>query len=716
MKVNKAHSRRSLSLLLTLVLLLTFLSGVAVASAEEEVDFAVIDPTKTGSITVTKYATKYSATNSNPPKGEATGTSGDVGSIDSGYEPLGGAVFKLFKIADADAVMDYYNGTSTDTYDVSGFVYDEAAGTATYNGAAVPAAGEGTTAANGTYVFEDLPVGIYVLKEVTAPDQITAPLAETCLISIPMVNTATSDNNGSAQWLYDIHVYPKNHAATGNVTLNKVDQNGNALKDVTFRLFAKKLDADGKVTGGWEAITATTANGGGETNLTLQTGSTGELRLENLPANLHGTQYKLVEVYTPGTSPEGYIINPNPLYFKVNADNTVSWNASSGDVNGCNNENTGVVGTPTVSANTLTVTLRNEIPSLTKRVRQNGGDNWLTDEQYRLDDTIVYKLTAYVPNNIGELDTFTIKDVPDVGLADNTDKASFTVTCGETALDGGDFDVTAVAATGQTGKGFLFTLTDSGKTKAAGKTLEIQYQAHFTAKAVIQGEGNDNTATLTYSPQANPVSMGDVPAESAASGYIITDHARVYTYQFRITKYKDSVKAGNEIGGVQFKLLDSAKTATTKENVLNVVKVRDGVYRLALAGETTGTMNTLTTKSDGTILIQGLENGTYYLKETKTIANYNLLSKPFEFKVNVSRTTNWTKDGSFTSTGSIVKTHNTTTYKPTDPTGTATIVNKKGFTLPQTGSMGYLLFCTVGVVLIGGGAMLLFGGRKKKIR
>lgn len=238
MKVNKAHSRRSLSLLLTLVLLLTFLSGVAVASAEEEVDFAVIDPTKTGSITVTKYATKYSATNSNPPKGEAPGTSGDVGSIDSGYEPLGGAVFKLFKIADANAVMDYYNGTSIDTYDVSGFVYDEAAGTATYNDTAVSAAWKGTTAANGTYVFEGLPVGIYVLKEVTAPDQITAPLAETCLISIPMVNTATSDNNGSAQWLYNIHVYPKNHAATGNVTLNKVDQNGNALKDVTFRLFA----------------------------------------------------------------------------------------------------------------------------------------------------------------------------------------------------------------------------------------------------------------------------------------------------------------------------------------------------------------------------------------------------------------------------------------------------------------------------------------------
>ena len=63
-----------------------------------------------------------------------------------------------------------------------------------------------------------------------------------------------------------------------------------------------------------------------------------------------------------------------------------------------------------------------------------------------------------------------------------------------------------------------------------------------------------------------------------------------------------------------------------------------------------------------------------------------------------------------------MKTYQSTTYTPTDPTGIGTIINKKGFLLPQTGDMGYLLFCAVGIALIAGGAALIFGGRKKKTR
>ena len=172
-------------------------------------------------------------------------------------------------------------------------------------------------------------------------------------------------------------------------------------------------------------------------------------------------------------------------------------------------------------------------------------------------------------------------------------------------------------------------------------------------------------------------------------------------------------------GGVEFNLLYS-ETGTPVE----VYKETDGVYHLWLTSDTDATKKTTTlaTKADGTILIKGLENGTYYLKETKTIEGYNLLSAPFQIQLNVTETTTWnpgnwaTNATQFTATGRTVKTYLSTSYNVTDAKGTSTIINKKGFVLPQTGGMGYLLFCAVGIALIGGGAMLIFGGRKKKIR
>ena len=220
----------------------------------------------------------------------------------------------------------------------------------------------------------------------------------------------------------------------------------------------------------------------------------------------------------------------------------------------------------------------------------------------------------------------------------------------------------------------------------------------MNANAKIADDGNGNTATLTYSKFIG----------GGTGDYTITDEARVYTYQYQITKRKDT-DTGDLIPGVQFELLNASKN-----NMSVIALTNPGVYRLALAGETGST--TLTTANDGTILIKGLENGTYYLKETKTINGYNLLSEPFKIDLSVNETTNWTSGTGFTTTGKVVKTYGSTGYNVTDAKGTSTIINKKGFVLPQTGGMGYLLFCTVGILLIGGGAALIFGGRRKKIR
>lgn len=708
----KRKIQKTLAWLLMLALVVTVLPfGALAAAAVDPPDSVLINKDAKGSITVTKYATVNKSTGTAPTykNQQATGTKNDkLTDADTGYTPLKGATFKLFKIADADKVVKYYNGTDTATYDVSEFQYNEADGKATYDGVEVTAVNAGaTTNENGVCTFSDLDVGIYVLKEVTAPDQITTPLAETCLISIPMVNTATSSNNGNAEWMYDVYVYPKNHESTGTLELTKKDQNDVAFdnsRKATFELYKKEFQADGTLpTGDWTPVTSTSTDDTTQILLTLTTGDDGKIILANLPANLYGTQYKLVEV----SAPNGFIVNQTPLYFKVTTDNKITWNANSGEEGDCNNLNTGVVGTPNEETGPkLSVTLRNEQPSLTKHVQENGGDTWETDEQYRLDDTITYQLTIYVPRNVSELNTFIIADTPDAGINDDInsiqvsyvkDETTHTLTTASNA-----FTATETSANGK-GKGFTLTFNDTVKGDIAGQTITVTYTAKFTVEAVIAGDGNGNTATLTYSKFIG---------STDTTTYAITDEARVYTYQYQITKYKDSVASGNGIGSVEFKLLDK----TSPENVLNVVRLEDGVYRLALAGETTGTTDTMVTKSDGTILIKGLENGTYYLKETKTIDGYNLLSKPFEIVLNVTRNTTWIPDGSFSATGQVVKTYDKTTFDVTNAMGTGTIVNKKGFVLPQTGSMGYLLFCAVGIVLIAGGTMLIFGGRKKKIR
>lgn len=703
----KRKIQKTLAWLLMLALVVTVLPFGALAAAPE--DKTIIDTTKPGSITVTKYATVNKSTGTAPSykNQQATGTENDkLTDTDTDYKPLKGATFKLFKIADAGKVVEYYNGTDTATYDVRKFQYNEADGKATYDGVEVTAVNDGaTTNENGVCTFSDLAVGIYVLKEVTAPDQITTPLAETCLISIPMVNTATSNNNGNAEWMYDVYVYPKNHESTGTLELTKWDQNDVAFdnsRKATFELYKKEFQADGTLpTGDWTLVTSTSTDGTTPIPLTLTTGDDGKITLANLPANLYGTQYKLVEV----SAPNGFIVNQKPLYFKVTTDNKITWNLTGNDPTGLNNENTGVVGTPTEATGPkLSVTLRNEQLSLTKHVQENGGDTWETDEQYRLDDTITYRLIAYVPRNVTEID-YEIKDLPQVGITDSALSTDYTVTYGAAkdsctaALTSDKYTWEKIDASGTNGQGFKLTLKDN---TAAGSFIQIIYKAHFNNNAVIAGDGNGNTATLTYSKFIG---------STDTTTYAITDEARVYTYQYQITKYKDSVADSNKLGTgetVSFQLLDKDK------NLIGVIKISDGVYRVALSTETG--LETLTTGDQGKLLIQGLENETYYLKETKTINNYNLLSKPFEITLDVTRTTTWSADGDYKAGGQVVKTYDDTTFNLTDAMGTGTIVNKKGFVLPQTGSMGYLLFCAVGIVLIAGGTMLIFGGRKKKIR
>lgn len=736
MKKMKKSFKKVLAQMLVLAMCLTMLPMAKVSVKADGVDAALIDETKKGSITVTKYATvnkKTGVTEAAPLDGtqNPTGTSDDkIDPDDADYPTLAGAKFVLFQIANAEKTKAYYKGDNenTDSYTTATgrFVYN-ANGTATYDGETVTQFSsedtEGKTNANGVLEFKNLPVGIYYLKEISANPQITNPLAQDTIISIPMVNTDVSNNDPTA-WFYDVYVYPKNHESTGDVELLKQDQNENPLKDVTFKISMKKLGADGKVAdASWTEIKKTINDDGSDSaEFNMTTNEEGKITIKNLPANLYGTQYMLEEV----SAPAGYTVNPAPIYFKVLPDNTVVFNSTAEDSSEeLKNTNSAVINwdndpedtAKPVNDNVLELTVRNEKPSIEKAVLKNGvlladatSTDWVVSEQFRIDDELTYKLTAYVPYNVKEI-TYKITDTPSVGITDKNEKPVMTVVGETTPVDSNLFTFTYSDST----RGFdlVFDKTQD-LTAVAGKTVEIVYKANMNANAEIAdsadatAQGNGNTVKLSYSNTVKPDSTENT----------ISDSNLVYTFAYKITKYKDEAAAGKEAEGVEFKLFDDAKEP------LYVVGSA-GHYRLALtAAEKVATNLTLVTDSKGEIKIDGLENGTYYLRETKTLEGYNLLSEDLTLLVNVTPTTTWhdTVDFSSTNADKVVKSYKETSYANAnnstegDALTPKTVINKKGFVLPQTGSMGYLLFCVAGILLVFGGAVLMFSGRKKTIR
>ena len=87
--------------------------------------------------------------------------------------------------------------------------------------------GQGTTGADGSLTFDDLPVGAYVVEETDWSNPLDAngdPVAGGITPSLPFVITVPMTHPTSLDtWLYDLHVYPKNAISTVTKTLEDSD-------------------------------------------------------------------------------------------------------------------------------------------------------------------------------------------------------------------------------------------------------------------------------------------------------------------------------------------------------------------------------------------------------------------------------------------------------------------------------------------------------------
>lgn len=359
----------------------------------------------------------------------------------------------------------------------------------------------------------------------------------------------------------------------------------------------------------------------------------------------------------------------------------------------------------------INITVKTDAPTVDKSVTDSDETKGEAAD-YNIGDDVPFTLTGTLPANYADYDSYyyQFNDTLSTGLSlnatyDSTDTTK--VVGGVTVTIDGDSskDITShFTITHSNGK---LTITCSNLKAIAGVTINkdskivVEYTAELLSTAEIGRPGNSNTVTLKYSNDPNYTGSGD----SSPKGETPEDKVLVFTYELDVTKV-DGETPSKKLKDAEFVLLNSEKTKVAKiDNGKFVewvnVPAADEDGKIAWPSDTI-----LTSGEDGKFQIAGLDAGTYYLKETKAPAGYNLLENPIA--IVISATLDKSEDNPAL-TGLTIKVDNGEAKNGNLDTGVVAtdVENNKGATLPETGGIGTTIFYVLGGALVIGAAVLL---------
>ena len=337
-------------------------------------------------------------------------------------------------------------------------------------------------------------------------------------------------------------------------------------------------------------------------------------------------------------------------------------------------------------------------------VEKDSADYDIGDEiTYTLTATLGADLTDYTSYKLSFVDNLSIgltyKELVSVTVKHGSENR--TISTNNVAVADGSAYASSAAYSEGTIKTFTITnVLDSPFNARAGDIIVIKYKATLNQDAVIGSQGNPNKVYLEYSnnPEVN-TEVGRTPE----------DINIVFTYKAVFEKFVTEETVKKHLSGAEFTLYKVNSTITDTQ-VKNIAGTEDFVKKVYTATKSAGKYeNESSEVPDSVFTFNGLDDGTYVLKETKTPDGYNSID-PIKFVVSATHDLD-NENPTLTEltgnkTSGIVDITGTPKTNGTN-TITSEIENKKGNTLPSTGGIGTTLFYVIGGVLVAGAAVIL---------
>ena len=324
------------------------------------------------------------------------------------------------------------------------------------------------------------------------------------------------------------------------------------------------------------------------------------------------------------------------------------------------------------TAKEVTIKEKNGAPTVTKEVEYASG-SWGEGNDGNVGDTVNFQTTINVTD--GDPTNYVLHDQMSKGLTFKEN--SIAVKVNDTLITNYTVEYT------NTDK-CTFEISFPNGTLHTNDTVVVTYSATINNDAVVGTTGNENETWLKY---------GD-------NGETTHGKTKTYTWSFNIFKYfTDSNNDMQYLADVEFVLY-------RKDNTANKTEYAQFNSNNKLTGwtEAENEATKLKTNATSTVAVEGLDAGTYFLKETATPVGFNGLTSDVEVQIDSSCNT---LSGATYTVKYKMANANDEDFTDTDDEKVVPIENNRGTTLPSTGGIGTTIFYIVGGGLMVAAAILL---------